>query len=88
MASHLFEVAANDVEFSEGSFAVAGTDIKLPILELAERVRVTADLPDELKSGLDTIGEFVSPQMSFPNGCHYAKSKSIRKQELFPWSAM
>ena len=70
LASHLFEVAANDVEFSEGSFAVAGTDIKLPILELAERVRVTADLPDELKSGLDTIGEFVSPQMSFPNGCH------------------
>lgn len=66
----MFEVAANDVEFSEGSFAVAGTDIKLPILELAERVRVTADLPDELKSGLDTIGEFVSPQMSFPNGCH------------------
>ncbi len=70
LASHLFEVATDDVEFSEGSFAVAGTDIKMPILELAKRVRGTVDLPDELKGGLDTIGDFVSPQMSFPNGCH------------------
>ena len=44
--------------------------MKIPILELAERVRETNDLPEELKGGLDTTGEFTSPQMSFPNGCH------------------
>ena len=27
-------------------------------------------MPEELKGGLDTVGEFTSPQMSFPNGCH------------------
>ena len=70
VASHLLEVAANDVEFAGGTFSVAGTDIRLPILELAKRARETADLPDDLKGGLDNVGDFTSPQMSFPNGCH------------------
>ena len=70
IASHLLEVAADDVEFSEGTFAVAGTDLKIPIFELAQRARKAKDLPEELKNGLDTVGEFTSPQMSFPNGCH------------------
>jgi carbon-monoxide dehydrogenase large subunit len=42
----------------------------MPILELAKRARTAPDLPDELKSGLDSTAEFTSPQMSFPNGCH------------------
>ena len=42
----------------------------MPILELAQRARSVPNLPDDLKGGLDTLGEFVSPQMSFPNGCH------------------
>ena len=70
IASHLLEVALTDVEFSEGTFAVAGTDLRIPILELAKRARESKDLPEEFKDGLDTIGEFTSPQMSFPNGCH------------------
>jgi carbon-monoxide dehydrogenase large subunit len=70
VAGHLFEVAANDVEFSGGTFSVAGTDIRLPILELALRARGTANLPEDLKGGLDNVADFTSPQMSFPNGCH------------------
>jgi carbon-monoxide dehydrogenase large subunit len=70
IASHLLEVAIGDVEFSEGTFAVAGTDLRIPILDLAKRAREADDLPEELKGGLDTVGEFTSPQMSFPNGCH------------------
>jgi carbon-monoxide dehydrogenase large subunit len=70
IASHLLEVAVGDVEFSAGAFAVAGTDLKIPILELAQRAREASDLPEELGGGLDTVGEFTSPQMSFPNGCH------------------
>ena len=70
IASHLLEVAIGDVEFSDGTFAVAGTDLRIPILELAKRAREASDLPEELKGGLDTVGEFTSPQMSFPNGCH------------------
>ena len=70
LAAHLFEVAAADVEFAGGSFAVAGTDLAIPILELAQRVRERTDWPDGLEGGLDSVAEFVSPQMSFPNGCH------------------
>jgi carbon-monoxide dehydrogenase large subunit len=70
IASHLLEVGVGDVEFSAGAFAVAGTDLKIPILELAQRAREADDLPEELEGGLDTVGEFTSPQMSFPNGCH------------------
>ncbi len=70
IAAQLFEVAATDIEFSGGVYTVAGTDLKMPILELARRAREVPNLPDDLKGGLDTMGEFVSPQMSFPNGCH------------------
>jgi carbon-monoxide dehydrogenase large subunit len=70
LAGHLFEVAATDVEFASGRFSVAGTDIRLPILELAKRMKEIANLPDDLRDGLDNVGDFTSPQMSFPNGCH------------------
>jgi carbon-monoxide dehydrogenase large subunit len=70
IAAQIFEVAAGDIEFARGVYRVAGTDLKMPILELAERARSLGDLPDDLKGGLDTMGEFISPQMSFPNGCH------------------
>jgi aerobic carbon-monoxide dehydrogenase large subunit len=70
IASHLLEVAAADVEFASGTFSVGGTDLSIPILELAKRVRTTPNLPDDLKAGLDNTAEFTSPQMSFPNGCH------------------
>jgi carbon-monoxide dehydrogenase large subunit len=70
IAGHLFEVAADDVEFSGGAFRVRGTDLRMPILELAAKARAAPDLPDDLQGGLDNVAEFTSPQMSFPNGCH------------------
>jgi len=70
IASQIFEVAAGDVEFSAGVYKVAGTDLKMPILELSQKARSLANLPDDLKNGLDSMGDFTSPQMSFPNGCH------------------
>ena len=70
IASQIFEVATGDIEFAGGVYKVAGTDLKMPILELAQRARAMPNLPEDLKAGLDTMGEFVSPQMSFPNGCH------------------
>ena len=59
---------AADVEFSAGQFRVVGTDRAIQILDLAERLRTGA--PEELSGGLDSVAKFVSPQMSFPNGCH------------------
>ena len=68
-AAHLFEVDPGDVEFVDGTFLVAGTDRAISILELAQRVR-EREMPDDLAGGLDNVAKFVSPQMSFPNGCH------------------
>ena len=68
-AAHLFEVDPGDIEFADGTFRVAGTDRAMPILELAQRMRAR-EMPADLAGGLDNVAKFVSPQMSFPNGCH------------------
>jgi aerobic carbon-monoxide dehydrogenase large subunit len=68
-AAHLFQTDLGSIEFSDGMFRVSGTNRTMPLLELAERLRA-ADLPQELVGGLNTVAKFVSPQMSFPNGCH------------------
>jgi carbon-monoxide dehydrogenase large subunit len=70
VASHLWEVSTPDIEYTAGVFSVAGTDLKMPILELASRLRSIVNLPEDLKGGLDNVAAFTSPQMSFPNGCH------------------
>ena len=70
LAAHLFESAVADVEFAQGTFRVAGTDRAIGILELARKARTLPGLADELAGGLDNAAKFVSPQMSFPNGCH------------------
>jgi len=70
LAAHLFEAAVFDVEFADGRFQVAGTDRAIGIIDLARRARALAGLPEDLAGGLDGTAKFVSPQMSFPNGCH------------------
>ena len=68
-AAHVLEADANDIEFAEGTFRVAGTDRTISILDLAARMREPG-MPEDLSGGLDNVAKFVSPQMSFPNGCH------------------
>ena len=70
LAAHLFEAAPADVQFAGGQFRVAGTDRAIGIVELARRARDLPRLPAELAGALDASAKFVSPQMSFPNGCH------------------
>jgi carbon-monoxide dehydrogenase large subunit len=67
--AHLFEADAGDVEFTGGIFRVVGTDRAISILDLAQRMRAQS-MPEDLSGGLDNVAKFVSPQMSFPNGCH------------------
>jgi len=70
IAAHYFEAAVPDVDFAGGRFRVRGTDRTIGLLELAVHARALPGLPAELALGLDTTAKFVSPQMSFPNGCH------------------
>lgn len=73
LAARLFEAAPFDVEFADGHFRVIGSDRTVGILDLAGQARTMRGLPDELTGGLDSTAKFVSPQMSFPNGCHVAE---------------
>jgi aerobic carbon-monoxide dehydrogenase large subunit len=68
-AAHLLDAGVGDVDFNEGMFQVRGTNRTMPILELAQRMR-SKEMPEALAGGLDNAAKFVSPQMSFPNGCH------------------
>jgi carbon-monoxide dehydrogenase large subunit len=67
--AHLSEADVGDIEFADGTFRVVSTDRAISILDLAQHMRATA-MPEELSGGLDNVAKFVSPQMSFPNGCH------------------
>ncbi len=68
-AAYVLDASVGDVAFNDGMFSVRGTNRTMPILDLARRMR-SKDLPEALAGGLDNIAKFVSPQMSFPNGCH------------------
>jgi len=70
LTAHLLEAAPFDVEFSHGRFTVKGTDRSIGIFDLVRRARSLSNLPDDLAGGLDNTAKFVSPQMTFPNGCH------------------
>src|SRR4029453_1843134 len=77
-AAQFFETDVDDIDFSEGVFRVTGTDRVISILDLAARMRLTA-MPEDLSSGLDSVAKFVSPQMSFPNGCHICQDEMDRE---------
>ena len=67
-AAHYFEADEADIEFACGIFRVAGTDRSIGLLDLARRVaRAPEDSPF---ATLDSEGEYIAPDMHFPNGCH------------------
>ncbi|MDP6174528.1 MAG: molybdopterin-dependent oxidoreductase, partial [Rhodospirillales bacterium] len=74
-AAHMLEVAAGDMEFSDGAFRVQGTDHSLGLFELARAIHDgSADLPaelnEELGGKLDGWAEIDKLLSAFPNGCH------------------
>ena len=67
VAAHKLEVAAADIEFRGGRFAVAGTDVSLGIFEVAG---IAAALPDPQRDALVASSEITQLLPTFPNGCH------------------
>jgi len=72
LAAHVLEAAAADIEFKGGRFAIAGTDRGIGILDLAERLRSTKNLPADLPS-LSVKLAYDGAPSTFPNGCHVAE---------------
>jgi carbon-monoxide dehydrogenase large subunit len=71
IAAHLLEVSATDVEFSGGSFRIAGTDRGIPFAEVAGAAHAPHRYPlESLEPGLDE-GAFYDPSnFAFSNGAH------------------
>ncbi len=72
MAAHLMEVAAEDITFADGAFAVAGTDKAMPIAKLAA-LSFKPIFPPDLGLGLSGQGDFLLQGFTFPNGCQIAE---------------
>ncbi|MCW5683125.1 MAG: xanthine dehydrogenase family protein molybdopterin-binding subunit [Pseudolabrys sp.] len=73
IAAHVLEASAEDVEFRNGRFVVAGTDHGIGIVELATRLRSGLTLPAGMPSELDVSHVSNGPPSAFPNGCHVAE---------------
>jgi len=69
-AADMFEAASIDVEYGQGNFTLKGTDRKISLFALAERLAKLAE--KGLADPLDTTVSTEVPQ-TFPNGCHVAE---------------
>ena len=68
----MFETAAADIQFSDGTFRVAGTDRAIEIIELAGKARRMAPAMG-MEGGLDAAATTTLSAWTFPNGCHIAE---------------
>jgi aerobic carbon-monoxide dehydrogenase large subunit len=71
LASHLLEVDADDLNFSEGRFNVKGVPKKgLTIQQIAQQVHTTKNLPKEMDPRLSAESTFEPSNFTFPFGTH------------------
>tara|TARA_R110001599_G_scaffold24455_27_gene88318 strand:+ start:4454 stop:6817 length:2364 start_codon:yes stop_codon:yes gene_type:complete len=71
IAAHVLEASADDIEFKDGNFTVAGTDRSMAFGEVALTAYVPHNFPhDELEPGLDEKAFYDPANFTFPGGCH------------------
>ncbi|NQV61617.1 MAG: xanthine dehydrogenase family protein molybdopterin-binding subunit [Alphaproteobacteria bacterium] len=73
IAAHLLETSAGDLEFADGQFKVAGTDLQISWSEVVRASRDPGQLPSGEEPGLDTEARFTPENFTFPYGCHIAE---------------
>jgi carbon-monoxide dehydrogenase large subunit len=73
LAAHLLEAAADDVEFVDGAFAIAGApDRRVGWADLATAAYSTLNLPDGDEPGLEATAFFTPESEAFGFGAHIA----------------
>ncbi|MCE2391678.1 MAG: xanthine dehydrogenase family protein molybdopterin-binding subunit [Proteobacteria bacterium] len=71
IAAHMLEAAADDIEFADGQFKVAGTESSVALDEVAFAAYVPHDYPiEELEPGLEETAFYDPANFTFPAGCH------------------
>ncbi len=66
LAAHLLEAAEADIEFADGNFAVAGTDRRLSLTDVAKAAFRAPALPPGLEGGLYETGTFAPERLHLP----------------------
>ncbi len=79
IAAHVLEAAEDDIEFRDGSFAIAGTDRAIGLGEVAQAAFQPARLPPDIEPGLIETGTYRSHVASYPNGCHVCEVEIDRE---------
>ena len=73
IVAHQLEVAEDDLEFANGSFAVKGSpDRSMGIKEAAFAAHAAHNLPDGMEPGLEATATFDPQNFSWPAGAHAA----------------
>jgi carbon-monoxide dehydrogenase large subunit len=70
IAAHLLEASVDDIEFSAGTFRVAGTDRTKAIGEIAFSAYVPHNYPADLEPGLDETAFYDPLNFTYPAGTH------------------
>jgi carbon-monoxide dehydrogenase large subunit len=73
IAAHLLEASVQDVEFTEGTFRVAGTDKTVGLKEVAIASFQPGKVPAGLELGLFENATYLAEKDTYPNGCHVAE---------------
>jgi len=70
VSAHMMEAAEADIEYSDGTFRVAGTDRTMSLFEVAKAAGDPENLPGDMEPGLDSTVSHTPDAATFPNGCH------------------
>ena len=74
IAAHLLEAGVSDIEFADGRFRVAGTDLSVDWPGVIAAAHDPARLPEGETPGLDENLTYTrDTECNFPNGCHVAE---------------
>jgi carbon-monoxide dehydrogenase large subunit len=70
IAAHLLEAAADDIDFTDGMFTVAGTDRRVAFADVAQAAYAAHNLPPDTEPGLQDTAVYDPPNFAFSNGAH------------------
>jgi aerobic carbon-monoxide dehydrogenase large subunit len=69
IAAHLMEAAEADIDFTDGQFAIAGTDRNMTFKAVV-KAGLEGNVPPGMESGFDETARWKPPAGTFPNGAH------------------
>ena len=70
LAAHQLEASADDLEFADGVFTIAGTDRKITMKDVAKISYTPSKLPKGVDAGIDERATYAPDAANYPNGCH------------------